>query len=172
MATTITGNDDFIKIVTASETIEYSNLPELRIDSITGKVTFNSHSEREFSVLYSDLTTINGVTKPGTLAGTVALLNSLKNGVKTFKAAAVQAITTGSTAQTAIDANTAGNLVTIVNLDQNLILWISLTGTAAPNTSGSIPLQPYAAFDPGFAITNAVSVYSTLAGHKFTALTA
>ncbi len=125
---------------------------------------------KELLLSYSDLTTINGVTKPVTIDETTILINALKNGVKMFIAAATQAITTGGTAQTPFAASNVGRYISIVNVDPTAILWVNPTGTAAANTSGSIPILPYSAFAPNYPITNAISVVGATTGQKFTAL--
>lgn len=88
-------------------------------------------------------------------------------------------ITSGGTAQTLIAANTGVAGFVIMNTDASAgsgePLWISFTGTAAANTTGSYPLAAPTAttfaspssFYSGVGYSRAITIIGATTGHKF-----
>lgn len=76
-------------------------------------------------------------------------------------------ITSGGTAQTAINANSTRVEAWTYNVDASEDLWVNFTGTAVVSGAGSVRLSP----GRGWAgkVTSAVSVIAATTGHKFTA---
>lgn len=80
-------------------------------------------------------------------------------------------ITSGGTAQTALAANPGRKYLLIQNPSTaSEVLWVSLVGTAAVDTEGSVSIEAGGAlvFENGFVPSSAVSVIAATTGHKFT----
>jgi hypothetical protein len=112
-------------------------------------------------------------TTPGTTNGVV-----VNNGPANVTATDCSGtISSGGAAQNAFTAQSTLHGFTILNFDTTEPLWISFTGTAAANTTGSYPLQAATAStfagagnftSPfGFGLNHAVSVIAATTSHKF-----
>ena len=85
-------------------------------------------------------------------------------------------IVLGGTAQNIFIVGTSAvipaNGYSIENVDTANDLWVSHSGTASPNGSGSRRIPPnggYYATEPGQRPTGIVSIYGAITGQKFTA---
>lgn len=79
-------------------------------------------------------------------------------------------ITTGGTAQQAAASNATRKGLMVQNISDTTDLWCRTDGTAAA-AAGSIRIQPgqMLTFDAAMVGTGAVSMFSTLTGHAYTA---
>jgi hypothetical protein len=78
-------------------------------------------------------------------------------------------ITTGGAAQVAMEALSTRKAYFFQNISSE-IMWGSFTGTAAPNTAGSFPIQPNGIIrSTQVCETTALSIYGATTGKVFTA---
>ncbi len=80
-------------------------------------------------------------------------------------------ITTGGMAQNLFSGATPSAGFEIYNPHASASLWISKTGTAAPNAAGSIEIVPGGMYvtPPGYIPNHAVSIYGATTSQPFTA---
>jgi hypothetical protein len=102
------------------------------------------------------------------IGGGTSSVSGVTNVTVTDCSAAVQ---TGGTAQQAFGASMNRHGFIIANIDTTEVLWISLTGTAGPNGTGSYSLAAGTGSftgPTGMGMNSALSVVAATAGHKYT----